>query len=91
MAQFTVADIPGAFARGQQFRQQQELRPLEIAIAQQNIEKGQQGIERGQQGLQFAKTQQRALEQQIDQRTDQQKINHYSILPCALTLLVMRK
>lgn len=73
MAQFTVADIPGAFARGQQFRQQQELRPLEIAIAQQNIEKGQQGIERGQQGLQFAKTQQRALEQQIDQRTDQQK------------------
>ena len=35
--QFTVADIPGAFARGQQFKHQAEIRPLEIAAAQQAL------------------------------------------------------
>lgn len=71
--QFVLADVPGAFQRGEQFRQQQQLRPLEIAIAQQNVGRGQQAIRQGEQGLQFGQVRQRALEQQIDQRTDKQK------------------
>jgi hypothetical protein len=64
--QFVTADVPAAFQRGLQFRHQQQLRPIEVALAQQSIE-------RGKQGLQFGKAKQRALEQQIDQRTDAQK------------------
>lgn len=64
--QFMVADVPGAFARGQQFKHQAEIRPLEIAAQQQALT-GQQ------QRQQFAGVQQQALQQQIDQRTDEQK------------------
>ena len=42
MAQFNVADVPGAFARGQQFKHQAEIRPLEIAAAQQQLANQQQ-------------------------------------------------
>ena len=73
MAQFTVADIPGAFARGQQFRQQQQLRPLQVDSANLALQKQRQGLAQGEQSLQFGRAQQRSLEQQIDQRTDQQK------------------
>ena len=64
--QFQSADIMGEINRGLQFRQQQELRPLEIAAAKQQLQ-------RGEQSNQFAQTKNRALEQQIDQRTDDQK------------------
>ena len=64
--QFQSADIMGEINRGLQFRQQQELRPLEIAAAKQQLQQGEQSN-------QFAQTKNRALEQQIDQRTDDQK------------------
>jgi len=68
--QFMVADIAGSLDRGRQFRQQQELRPLEIAAAQQALagQKQQQ-----QQSSQFSALQNKELEQKIDQRTDEQK------------------
>lgn len=68
--QFMVADVPGAFAQGQQFRHQTEIRPLEIAAAQQALT-GQQ--QQQQQRGQFSALQNQSLQQQIDQRTDQQK------------------
>ncbi len=68
--QFMVADIPGSFARGQQFRHQAEIRPLEIAAARQSLTgQEQQQQQRGQ----FSALQNQNLQQQIDQRTDQQK------------------
>jgi hypothetical protein len=70
MAQFQVADVPGAAARGQQFKHQAEIRPLEIAAAQQALI-GQQNQQQ-QQG-QFSALRNQGLQQQIDQRTDQQK------------------
>ena len=70
MAQFNVADVPGAFARGQQFRHQAEIRPLEIAAAQQQLQGEQQMQE---QKSQFSTLRNQGLQQQIDQRTDQQK------------------
>ena len=75
MAQFMMADVPGAVNRGLQFKQQQELRPLEIAQAQQAIEAGEQ---RGQ----FSRLQQTNLQQQIDKRTDEEK--NKSLLNTAL-------
>jgi len=68
--QFMVADVPSAFARGQQFRHQTEIRPLEIAAAQQALTGQQQQQE---QRGQFSELQRTNLQQQIDQRTDQQK------------------
>jgi hypothetical protein len=87
MAQFTLADIPGAFNRGLQFRQDTQLRPLEIAAAQQNVANaeqnfrageqnlrtGEQDLRAGEQNIQFNKTRQRALDQDIDIRTEEQK------------------
>ena len=87
MAQFTLADIPGAFNRGLQFRQDTQLRPLEIAAAQQNVANaeqkfrtgeqnlrtGEQDLRAGEQNIQFSKTKQRALEQDIDIRDNDQK------------------
>ncbi len=80
MAQFQQVDIAGALNRGLQFRQQNELRPMEIALAQQNVARGQQQFAQGEQNLeigkqthQFNQTKQRELEQTIDQRTAQQK------------------
>jgi hypothetical protein len=80
MAQFTLADVPGAFNRGLQFRQQNEIRPLEIAAAQQNVANaeqnfraGEQNLKAGEQNMQFNQVKQRALEQDIDIRNDDQK------------------
>jgi hypothetical protein len=80
MAQFTLADVPGAFNRGLQFRQQNEIRPLEIAAAQQNVANaeqnfraGEQNLKAGEQNMQFKEVQQRALEQDIDIRNDDQR------------------
>jgi hypothetical protein len=80
MAQFTLADIPGAFNRGLQFRQDTQLRPLEIAAAQQNVANaeqnfrtGEQNLRAGEQNMQFNQTRQRALEQDTKFRSDDQK------------------
>jgi hypothetical protein len=80
MAQFTLADIPGAFNRGLQFRQDTQLRPLEIAAAQQNVANaeqnfraGEQNLRAGEQNMQFNQTKQRALEQDTKFRSDDQK------------------
>jgi hypothetical protein len=80
MAQFTLADVPGAFNRGLQFRQDTQLRPLEIAAAQQNVANaeqnfrtGEQNLRAGEQNMQFNQTKQRALEQDIDIRDNDQK------------------
>jgi hypothetical protein len=72
MAQFT-ADIAGALNRGLQFRQENELRPAQLALANQNVANAEQGFRAGEQNMQFNRTQNRALNQQIDQRTDDQK------------------
>jgi hypothetical protein len=72
MAQFT-ADIAGALNRGLQFRQENELRPAQLALANQNVANAEQGFRAGEQNMQFNRTQDRALNQQIDQRTDDQK------------------
>jgi hypothetical protein len=72
MAQFT-ADIAGALNRGLQFRQENELRPAQLALANQNVANAEQGFRAGEQNMQFNRTQDRALNQQIDQRTDEQK------------------
>ncbi len=77
MPQFTVADVPGAFARGQQFRQEQQMRPLQIDAAQQALANQQQQFNQQEQlaPLQFQAAQLgvQGQQQQIDQRTDQQK------------------
>jgi hypothetical protein len=73
MAQFTLADVPGAFNRGLQFRQDTQLRPLEIAAAQQNVANAEQNFRTGEQNMQFQKVKQRALEQDIDIRNNDQK------------------
>jgi hypothetical protein len=80
MAQFTLADVPGAFNRGLQFRQDTQLRPLEIAAAQQNVANaeqnfraGEQNLRAGEQNMQFNQTKQRALEQDTKFRSDDQK------------------
>ena len=75
--QFSVADVPGAFARGQQFKHQAEIRPLEIAQQQQALASQQQQFGRQEQlaPLQFQSAQLgvESQQQQLDQRTDQQK------------------
>ena len=73
MAQFTLADVPGAFNRGLQFRQDTQLRPLEIAAAQQNVANAEQNFRAGEQNMQFNQTKQRALEQDTKFRSDDQK------------------
>jgi hypothetical protein len=73
MAQFTLADVPGAFNRGLQFRQDTQLRPLEIAAAQQNVANAEQNFRAGEQNMQFQKVQQRDLEQNIKFRSDDRK------------------
>jgi outer membrane PBP1 activator LpoA protein len=73
MAQFTLADVPGAFNRGLQFRQDTQLRPLEIAAAQQNVASAEQNFKAGEQNMQFQQVQQRNLEQDIKFRSDDRK------------------
>jgi hypothetical protein len=73
MAQFTLADIPGAFNRGLQFRQDTQLRPLAIAAEKQNIANAEQDFRTGEQNMQFQQVQQRNLEQDIKFRSDDRK------------------
>jgi hypothetical protein len=73
MAQFTLADVPGAFNRGLQFRQDTQMRPLEIAAAQQNVANAEQNFRAGEQNMQFQQVQQRNLEQDIKFRSDDRK------------------
>lgn len=61
-----VADIPRAVQTGLQIRQQEQLRPIQQQTAQ-------LGLERQQQALRLGGLQQESLQQQIDQRTDEQK------------------
>jgi len=81
MPQFTVADVPGAFARGQQFAQQAQLRPLQVEAAQQALA-GQQQLQ--EQRGQFSALQNQNLQGQIDQRTDEAK--NKSLFNAALTI-----
>lgn len=73
MTQFILPDIAGQVNRGLQFAQQQRLNPLQVDAAQLAIQEQQQGLKQGEQSLQFQKVQQQGLEQQIQQRTDEQK------------------
>jgi len=73
MAQFIQPDIPGAVNRGLQFAQQQRMNPLQIDAANLAIKGQEQGLRQGEQNIQFGQTQQKALEQQIAQRTSDQK------------------
>lgn len=66
MANGLTIDVPGAIERGLQFRQAEQLRPIQQQTAQ-------LGLERQQQALRFGELQQQNLQQQIDQRTDDQK------------------
>jgi len=81
MPQFTVADVPGAFARGQQFAQQAQLRPLQVEAAQLALA-GQQQLQ--EQRGQFSALQNQNLQGQIDQRTDEAK--NKSLFNAALTI-----
>lgn len=54
-----VADVPGAFQRGLQFRQAEQLRPLQQQSAQLGIEQQQQGLQLG--GLQQQQAQENIL------------------------------
>lgn len=74
--QFTV-DVAGALNRGLQFRQEEQLRPLQVRQAEQALKQQTQQFQTG--GLQ-----QQALQQQIDKRTDQQK--NQSLLTAALNV-----
>jgi len=65
-----VADIPGAFARGQQFRQAEALRPLQQQSAQ-------LGLERQQQQLQFGQLKQQQTEQAIE--TEDQRLKSQNL------------
>ena len=73
MAQFIQPDIPGAVNRGLQFAQQQRMNPLQIDAAKLAIQGQEQKLEQGEQNMQFGRTKQKALEQQIAQRTSDQK------------------
>jgi lysozyme family protein len=61
-----IADIPGAVNRGLQFRQQQQLAPLQQQQAQGALRSQQQQFRTGE-------LQQQNIQSQIDQRTDEQK------------------
>lgn len=74
--QFTV-DVAGALNRGLQFRQDQQMRPLQVQQAEQGLQQQQQQFQTGQ-------LQQKAVQQQIDQRSDQQKTQ--SLLTAALNV-----
>ena len=74
--QFTV-DVAGALNRGLQFRQEQQLRPLQVEQAEQALQGQQQQFQTGQ-------IQQQALQQQVDRRNDEQKTQ--SLLNAALNV-----
>jgi len=72
-----VADVAGAFERGRQFRQAEQLRPLQQESARLGLQQQEQSLQFGQrreeQAQALGSLQQTALQQQIDQRTDLQK------------------
>lgn len=72
-----VADVAGAFERGRQFRQAEQLRPLKQESARLGLQQQEQDLQFGQrrneQTLALGGLQQTGLQQQIDQRTDAQK------------------
>ena len=72
-----VADVAGAFERGRQFRQAEQLRPLQQESARLGLQQQEQSLQFGQRREEQAQAlgalQQTGLQQQIDQRTDVQK------------------
>jgi len=72
-----VADVAGAFERGRQFRQAEQLRPLQQESARLGLQQQEQSLQFGQRREEQAQAlgalQQTGLQQQIDQRTDLQK------------------
>lgn len=72
-----VADVAGAFERGRQFRQAEQLRPLQRESAGLALQQQEQnlafGERRNQQVLDTGTLTQTGLQQQIDQRTDTEK------------------
>ena len=72
-----LADVAGAFERGRQFRQAEQLRPLQRESASLGLQQQEQALQFGQRREEQAQAlgglQQTSLQQQIDQRTDTQK------------------
>jgi len=72
-----VADVAGAFERGRQFRQAEQLRPLQRESASLGLQQQEQALQFGQrredQAQALGELQQTGLQQQIDIRTDTQK------------------
>jgi hypothetical protein len=73
MAQFILPDIPGSVNRGLQFAQQQKMNPLQVDAAELAIQGQEQNLRQGEQSMQFNQVRQQGLEQQIAQRTSDQK------------------
>tara|TARA_R110000737_G_scaffold353263_2_gene403654 strand:- start:837 stop:1871 length:1035 start_codon:yes stop_codon:yes gene_type:complete len=73
MAQFILPDIPGSVNRGLQFAQQQKMNPLKVDAAELAIQGQEQNLRQGEQSMQFNQVRQKGLEQQIAQRTSDQK------------------
>ena len=65
-----IADIPGAVQRGLQFRQQEQLRPLEIEQARLGLESQQQQLVLGQQ-------QEQLQQQQIETGAERQRVESF--------------
>jgi hypothetical protein len=72
-----VADVAGAFERGRQFRQAEQLRPLQQESARMGLQQQEQNLQFGQrkneQSLEAGALGIQNVQGQIDQRTDQQK------------------
>jgi len=72
-----VADVAGAFARGRQFRQAEQLRPLQQESARLGLQGQEQALQFGQrredQAQALGELKITDVQQQIDQRTDTQK------------------
>jgi hypothetical protein len=72
-----VADVAGAFERGRQFKQAEQLRPLQQESARLGLQQQEQALQFGQrreeQAQKLGELQQTGIQQQIDQRTDTQK------------------
>ena len=77
MANGFVADIAGDVNRGLQFAQQERLNPLQVQEAQLGLRQQQQQLaaqpQQQAQQFQLGQLELKALEQQIQQRTDEQK------------------
>jgi len=77
MGNLVVADVPGALERGLQISQAQKLRPLQVESTRLGLQQQGQTLQFGQRREERASIlgglQQQNVQQQIDQRTDQQK------------------